>query len=162
MRDLVSRRQNGVYLFNLNDMLIVVMRTKYTEDQLSELMSGVVKDEINGYTISYLNESGSLILDNELSSHLFGNAWFDKTEVLVLPVNRLPQDFFSLSTGQAGEIIRKSTSYNIILVIIGDIELYKNRSPAVSALVSESNKGEHVWFLKDKPSVINKFTSHRH
>ncbi|WP_338596558.1 DUF4180 domain-containing protein [Saccharopolyspora sp. SCSIO 74807] len=45
--------------------------------------------------------------------------------------------------------MQKFTSYGVRLAIIGDITPHLAASSALRALVRESNRARHVWFLPD-------------
>ncbi|KAA5825913.1 DUF4180 domain-containing protein [Saccharopolyspora hirsuta] len=68
-------------------------------------------------------------------------------EVVALPASRLDARFFDLRSGFAGEVMQKFVNYHVRLAIIGDISAHLEASSALQALVRESNRGRHVWFL---------------
>ena len=70
-------------------------------------------------------------------------------EVVVLPVGRLDPSFFELRTGVAGEIMQKFVNYRLRLAIHGDISAYARSSAAFRDLVTESNRGRQIWFVRD-------------
>jgi hypothetical protein len=71
----------------------------------------------------------------------------DGAEWVAVPAERLGEGFFTLSTGIAGQILQKFTSYRRRLVITGDLSEHLARSTALQGLVAECNRGHHVWFL---------------
>ncbi|GGW22644.1 DUF4180 domain-containing protein [Streptomyces xantholiticus] len=68
-------------------------------------------------------------------------------EVVVVPAERLDEQFFSLGTRFAGEIMQKFVNHRLRLVVIGDISRHLEASSALRALVHESNRSDHVWFV---------------
>jgi hypothetical protein len=78
---------------------------------------------------------------------LIGEALQSGAELILVPVERLAEDFFHLKTGLAGQIIQKFVMYRRRLVILGDISAYVAQSRALRALVYETNRGNQVWFL---------------
>ncbi len=70
-----------------------------------------------------------------------------QAEMVLLPVDRLSPSFFELRTGLAGAIAQKFVTYGMRLAIIGAISSVALESPALRAFVSESNRGERIWFL---------------
>jgi hypothetical protein len=70
-------------------------------------------------------------------------------EVVVLPVGRLDPSFFELRTGVAGEIMQKFVNYRVRLAIEGDISAYARSSAAFRDLVTESNRGRQIWFIRE-------------
>lgn len=80
---------------------------------------------------------------------LIGEAIQQGVEWILVPVERLEDDFFHLKTGLAGQIIQKFVTYRRRLVILGDISRHLAKSRALKAFVYETNRGTQVWFLTD-------------
>jgi len=80
---------------------------------------------------------------------LIGEAIQQDAEVILVPVERLGDDFFQLKTRLAGQIIQKFVTYKRRLVILGDISGHLAQSHALKDFVFEANRGPHVWFLTD-------------
>ncbi len=78
---------------------------------------------------------------------LAGEAIYQDAETIVVPVERLEDEFFQLKTRLAGEIIQKFVTYRRRLVIIGDISRQVAQSKALNDFVYEANRGTQVWFL---------------
>lgn len=78
---------------------------------------------------------------------LIGMAFEHRADLIVLPVERLDDDFFRLRTRIAGEIIQKFVNSRLRLAIVGDISRRLDESSALRAFVNESNRGKDVWFL---------------
>jgi hypothetical protein len=76
-------------------------------------------------------------------------AAFSQADVVAVPVGRFDERFFILRTGLAGEITQKFVNYRIRLAVVGDISAYVTASRALGDLVSESNRGDQVWFVAD-------------
>jgi hypothetical protein len=70
-------------------------------------------------------------------------------DVVAVPANRFDANFFSLGTGFAGEVMQKFVNYRLRLAIVGDISPHLAASPALRALIYESNRADHVWFVPD-------------
>ncbi|MEV0328698.1 DUF4180 domain-containing protein [Micromonospora echinospora] len=76
-------------------------------------------------------------------------AAFLGAQVVAVPVSRLDEEFFSLGTRFAGEVMQKFVNYRLRLVVLGDMSRHLAASSALRALVHESNRADHVWFLPD-------------
>ncbi|MEU9021114.1 DUF4180 domain-containing protein [Actinomadura sp. NPDC048394] len=76
-------------------------------------------------------------------------AVFLGAQVVAVPAARLDGRFFSLGTRFAGEVMQKFVNYRLRLAVVGDISRHLAESPALRALVRESNAGDHVWFVAD-------------
>jgi hypothetical protein len=70
-----------------------------------------------------------------------------RAEWIVIPTDRLGDDFFELRTRIAGEILQKFTMYGKRVVILGDISRRTAASRSLAAFVTESNRGQSIWFL---------------
>lgn len=56
-------------------------------------------------------------------------------------------EFFTLSTGLAGEFLQKFANYRLRLVIVGDVSRYTEQSSAVGDFVREANRGNQITFV---------------
>lgn len=75
--------------------------------------------------------------------------WTDDSQAdwVVIPADLLTPEFFALSSGVAGAIAQKFVNYGIGLAVMGDMSKYP--SEPLAALVRESNRGRHTWFVSD-------------
>jgi len=69
------------------------------------------------------------------------------SEWIVIPVERLDQDFFRLRTGVAGAFLQKFMTYRIRVAIVGDISRQVEQSTALRGFVVEANRGQDVWLV---------------
>ena len=84
---------------------------------------------------------------------LIGEAWSSSATWVVVPAGSLPDGFFTLSTGVAGEIAQKFVNYGVGLAIVGDIARHTEASSALAAWVLECNRGRHIAFLRDEAEL---------
>jgi len=78
---------------------------------------------------------------------LIGEAIEHRAGLVLIPVERLEDEFFRLRTRVAGEIVQKFVNYGLRLAIAGDISRYVKESDALRDFVYEANRGRHVWFV---------------
>lgn len=78
---------------------------------------------------------------------IIGNASYSGAECIVMPAGRLTPEFFRLSTGLAGAILQKCSTYQMKIAIIGDISEHTARSGPLRDFVYESNRHGFVRFL---------------
>lgn len=71
-------------------------------------------------------------------------AWQNDCPAVIVPKDCLPEAFFDLKTGFAGEALQKFTNYNIKIAVTGDFEGYSSKS--LRDFMYESNKGRQVFF----------------
>jgi hypothetical protein len=70
-------------------------------------------------------------------------------ELVVVPIERLDDEFFELSTGLAGAIAQKFVNYRLRLAILGDISDRTATSKSLREFVAETNHGRQLWFVAD-------------
>jgi hypothetical protein len=92
---------------------------------------------------------------------LIGKAYEDFCKFVVIPVERLTDEFFQLKTRIAGEIAQKFVNYRIHLVVLGDISSHVEESGALAAFVKESNDRDHLWFVPTLEELKNRMRSPR-
>jgi len=83
------------------------------------------------------------------AADLVNEAFNEEARVIAIPAERLSEDFFTLSTRLAGEIVQKVVNYGVKLAVVGDISRYLDRSEPLRDWVRESNRGQDVWFVED-------------
>ena len=92
---------------------------------------------------------------------VIGQAWGHEADMVVIPVSRLDDSFFTLSTGVAGDVMQKFANYQLPLAVIGSIAHQAGASSALRALVSESNRGAQVWFLDSLDQLAERLSGSR-
>lgn len=89
---------------------------------------------------------------------LIGEVWGRSATWVAVPAGRLHEDFFTLATGVAGEFAQKFVNYRIGLAVVGDISAFTDGSSALRAWVEESNRGTHIWFVRDLEELAARMT----
>ncbi|MEU9743329.1 DUF4180 domain-containing protein [Micromonospora chersina] len=107
-----------------------------------------VLEERAGVPVLVCDPAGPPVATTEAALDLIGAA-FGGAEVVAVPAGRLDPSFFSLGTRFAGEVMQKFVNYRLRLVVVGDISAHLAESGALRALVAESNRHDHIWFLPD-------------
>lgn len=104
---------------------------------------------MHGLPVFVVDRDGAPISREQDAVDLLANMWEHGSRMFVIPVQRLPEEFFDLSSGLAGTLLQKFVGYRMRVVILGDISAHTARSKALASLVQESNRGRDVWFLTD-------------
>jgi Domain of unknown function (DUF4180) len=117
---------------------------------------------IQGVKVLLCSSGGQRIETENDVTDLIGKAYEDFCEFVVIPVERLTDEFFQLKTRIAGQIAQKFVNYRIHLVVLGDISNHVERSNALAAFVKESNRGDHVWFVPSLGELQNRLSSFGH
>src|SRR4051794_34489916 len=97
----------------------------------STAMTTDVVQELQGLTVLVCAPDGPVVRDERDAVDLVGAALGQGAELVLLPVSRLTEDFFTLSTGIAGAIIQKFVNYRLRLAVVGDISDHLARSSAL-------------------------------
>ena len=74
-------------------------------------------------------------------------------DMIVIPVERLDDDFFRLRTGVAGEMVQKFVTYRKRVAIVGDVSAHVNESKPFHDFVYEANRGRDLWFVADREEL---------
>jgi hypothetical protein len=101
-----------------------------------------------GVPVLVCDPDGPLIATLDDAMDLIGATYLG-ADVVAVPATRLDERFFSLSTRFAGDIMQKFVNYRLKLAVVGDISPSLAASSALRALVHESNRSDHVWFVPD-------------
>ena len=109
--------------------------------------------ELRGVRILECDAEGAPIRNNRELNELISRAWEHRAQWIVIPVARLGDDFFRLSTGIAGEVVQKIVQYYLHLAIVGDITRYVDESAALRDFVRESNRGNQFCFVADREEL---------
>lgn len=90
---------------------------------------------------------GEKLASEQDAVDLIGEAMYSGAQMILVPVERLAEDFFQLKTGLAGQFIQKFVTYRQRLVVLGDISEHIASSRALRDYVYETNRGDQVWFM---------------
>jgi hypothetical protein len=83
---------------------------------------------------------------------LLGNLYYQGFDKIIIHEKNITPDFFVLSSGIAGEILQKFSTYRVRLAIIGDFSKYTSKS--LRDFIYESNKGKHICFVANTEDAI--------
>ncbi|MFC0007597.1 DUF4180 domain-containing protein [Micromonospora siamensis] len=111
--------------------------------------------EIAGTPVLVCDPAGPPLATEADALDLIGAA-FAGAEVVVVPAGRLDPTFFSLGTRFAGDVMQKFVNYRLRLAVVGDISAHLAASSALRALVHESNRAGHVWFVTDLDALADR------
>ena len=111
----------------------------------------------DGVTALVCDTDGPAIATVQDALDLIGAA-VSQAELVAVTATRFGDAFFTLRTRLAGEIMQKFVNYRLRLVIIGDLSLHLESSSALRALVDESNRGQHIWFVADLDELAARLT----
>ena len=103
---------------------------------------------------------GDQVRSSQDAIDLIGEAHRHQADLVVIPAERLSDDFFRLKTGVAGEIVQKFVTYGVRLAILGDLSRYLNESSSFRDFVRESNQGSALWFVTNAEELRQRCVDH--
>jgi hypothetical protein len=103
--------------------------------------------ELHGVHLLECSPEGPKLGSDRDALDLISAAWGHHAKFLVIPAERLTDDFFQLKTRVAGEMIHRITLYKMRVAITGDISRHLDESSAFRDFVYEANRGNQVWFV---------------
>lgn len=109
--------------------------------------------ELHGMTLLTYAGDGPKLRDERDAVDVVAAAMEHGAELVVLPVERLDEDFFKLRTGVAGAMVQKFVNYQVRVTVLGDVAAYTGASTALRDFVYESNRGSQLWFVEDTTAL---------
>jgi uncharacterized protein DUF4180 len=109
--------------------------------------------ELQGVRVLELLADESKLQTYNDAVELIGKSFENRATLIVIPIECLDDEFFQLKTRIAGELIQKFVQYRLRLAIVGDISGFLAESSALRAFVTESNRGNDVWFLASRAEL---------
>ena len=80
------------------------------------------------------------------ATELVGEAIGQRAQIVVVPSERLTDDFFDLGTGVADTIAQKFGTYGVRLAVVGDIAERVAADAELADWVERADRGTQVWF----------------
>ncbi|MDL2234000.1 DUF4180 domain-containing protein [Ruminococcaceae bacterium OttesenSCG-928-L11] len=106
-----------------------------------------------GVVVAIATGNEPVIQDVQSALDLLATARYEsECDRLVLEKQLLPEAFFDLRTGLAGEILQKCVNYQMKVAVVGDFSGYESK--ALRDFIRESNRGKHVFFLPTLDEAI--------
>lgn len=103
--------------------------------------------ELHGVGIFECAAEGPPLRSDRDAVDLMSEAMGQGARFIVIPAERLSDDFFRLKTHIAGEVIQRFAMYKFRVAIVGDISGYVAESKSLRDFVYESNRGSQCWFV---------------
>lgn len=107
--------------------------------------------EIKGVNVGFYE--GPAIAAEGDSNDVIGSTYGLGVDLIAIPVERLVDDFFWLSTGLAGAVLQKFQQYGFRVAVLGDISRFTAESPSLRDFIYESNRRGQVMFLADRAAL---------
>ncbi len=108
-------------------------------------------NEIEGVSVGFYD--GPAIAAEAEVNDVIGSTYGLGVDLIAIPVERLVDDFFWLSSGPAGAVLQKFQQYGFRVAVLGDISRFTAESPSLRDFVYESNRRGQVMFLADRAAL---------
>ena len=79
------------------------------------------------------------------------------SQFMVIEKEALPEEFYNLSSGIAGQFHQKLSNYRMRMAVVGDFSSYEQKSKAFADYVKESNDIGDIIFLRNINQAISYF-----
>ena len=109
--------------------------------------------ELKGKKTAELPKGEMKINDVEDAVNLLGNADYLGASMIILYKDDLPENFFRLSSGLAGDILQKFSNYRKQLAIVGDFSNIESKS--LRDFIYESNKTGNILFVNSLEEALS-------
>lgn len=101
--------------------------------------------ETNGTAIAELIVENAVLQTTQDAVELVMNAIYQGADCLIVHQKHLPEAFFELKTGMAGDMLQKFSTYGARLAIVGSFE--QMQSESLQAFIRESNRMGRINFV---------------
>lgn len=105
--------------------------------------------ELHGVCVFECAAEGPPLRSDRDAVDLMSQAREHGARFIVIPAERLSDDFFRLKTRLAGEIIQRFVMYRVRVAIVGGIAQHLAESDSLRDFVREANRGNQCWFVAD-------------
>lgn len=112
--------------------------------------------ELHGVRVAELSKTGDQLRTDRQAIEVIAEASVCNPDLIVVPVERLSDEFFHLKTRVAGEFLQKFVTYRKRVVILGDISAHLDESSALRDFVYECNAGRAIWFMSSLDALDRK------
>lgn len=107
--------------------------------------------------IAVVESDDLLITDVQSALDLMTTVHYEyDCDSVIIDKKTVCEEFFDLKTKIAGEILQKFVTYQMKIALIGDFSVYKSKS--LKEFITESNKGHHIFFVKDMQQAMAKLS----
>mgnify|MGYP002092580416 CR=1 FL=1 len=110
-----------------------------------------------GRLVAVVSCTQPLITDAQSALDLLLSVRFETDAgLLALDKRALPEDFFRLGTGLAGEVLQKFVNYHMKVAIFGDYSAYTSKP--LRDFIRESNHGKDFFFVSTMEEAVQRLT----
>lgn len=107
----------------------------------------------NGITIAIMDKTTPITSVQDVLDAIVTMYYSEHSEAMIVFKESLPERFFDLKSGFAGEVLQKFSNYATRLAIVGDFSGYTSKS--LKDFIYECNKGKLIFFKSDLEGAIS-------
>ncbi|HDS07086.1 MAG TPA: DUF4180 domain-containing protein [Bacteroides sp.] len=111
----------------------------------------------SGQKVAEIISSTGTIKDPEALLDIMADAGYHDSSRIVIHEKSLPEDFFNLRSGLAGEILQKFSNYRVRLAVVGDFDNIESKS--LRDFIRESNNRRVINFVKSLEEALSRLDS---
>jgi len=108
---------------------------------------------INGIAVAITDKTVQLNNTQDMLDAIVSAHYLDDCQAMIIYKESLPERFFDLKSGFAGEVLQKFSNYRTKLAIAGNFSSFTSKS--LKDFMYECNKGNLVFFKDDVQSALN-------
>ena len=113
--------------------------------------------EKNGIICAVVFSNAKVITDTQSALDVLMSAKYEVgTKNIAINKKLVVEEFFTLSSGLAGEILQKYINYGGRIAIYGDYSNYTSKP--LKDFIYESNKGKDVFFVSTEDEAVDMLT----
>lgn len=110
---------------------------------------------VSGQKILFVDELNEPFKEAQDIAEILMNGLYSGCDRMVLDADQLVEEFYDLSSGLAGVILQKFSTYGGYLAIIGDFTKYPSKQ--LPLFIEESNRQGRIQFVTDLEAAIAAF-----
>lgn len=108
-------------------------------------------------SIAFVESEDILIADGQSALDLMMTVKYEKDcHKIILNKENISEEFFTLSTGIAGDVVQKFINYHTKLAIVGDFSVYASKP--LQDFIYECNKGRDLFLVESLEQAVEKLT----
>jgi hypothetical protein len=108
-------------------------------------------------TIAELSDDSFVLRNAEDAIELINTPEAQECTRFIIYERNLSNDFFSLGSGVAGDILQKFSNYRLRLAVIGDFSKFKSKN--LNDFFRESNKTGNIIFVNTLEEALDRFNA---
>jgi len=112
----------------------------------------------NDVRVAFVESETLLIRDAQSALNLIASVKYETDCTrLALSQDAMAEEFFSLSTRLAGEVMQKLVNYQVKMALLGDFSGYESK--ALKDFIYECNQGRSLFFVSGEEEAMERLSS---